>query len=221
MRPSRLALSASAALLAAGCGATSAAPAVPAHRRAATYAGSAPTIDSLAATAQARYDEEVRGGPVHRQLSRVNSDPSLLRALETSNRAALRAAALRLQKQPGHVSRLRVLRGNRPLVDVGVPFCVAGSRSTLRAPDGTVLGTLEISIQDEIGFVRYMHRNYPVDVVVRGPGGLTRSSLPAATQARLPRSGAVTLAGRRYQVRAFDRRALDDQPVTAWILTRA
>jgi hypothetical protein len=92
---------------------------------------------------------------------------------------------------------------------------------TLRDSHGRSLGTLQVSIQDEIGFVRYMHRNYPVDVVVRGRGAAhVRSSLPAAQNAHLPAAGAVTLAGKRYQVGSFAAKALGGEPVTAWILER-
>ena len=48
------------------------------------------------------------------------------------------------------------------------------------------LGTLQLSIQDVIGYVKYMHRNYHVDVVVRGRGaGHVRTSLPAAASMSL------------------------------------
>ncbi|MEO8687583.1 MAG: hypothetical protein ABI611_05115 [Solirubrobacteraceae bacterium] len=208
-----------AALLAvaiAGCGTVAATPLIPRGRPA---GGAVPGVaDRLAATARQRYDEEVRGGAVHTQLNRAASDPALLRALRIGDAAGLKLAATRLQKQPGHISRLRIRNGSGGLVDVGVPFCVAGSRTMLRAPDGKPLGTLEVSVQDEIGFVRYMHRNYPVDVLVRGAGGEVRTSLSAARGVKLPVKGPVTIAGRRYDVRSFSRMALDAEPVTVWIL---
>jgi hypothetical protein len=72
-----------------------------------------------------------------------------------------------------------------------------------------------------IGFVRYMHRNYPVDVVVRGRGtDHVRTSLPAALDVRLPDAGTATVAGTRYQVRSFPQTALGGEPVKAWILQR-
>jgi hypothetical protein len=114
-----------------------------------------------------------------------------------------------------HVSRLQILRAGSRLVDTGVPFVVDGPHTTLPGGD-----TLRISIQDEIGFVRLIHRHNPVDVVVRGQGGQVRSSLPAAATASLPPSGRVTIAGVRYDVRSFTRTALGGQPVQVWILSR-
>jgi hypothetical protein len=102
------------------------------------------------------------------------------------------------------------------VVDAGVPFVVDGPHVTL--PGGY---TLRISIQDEIGFVRLIHRHHAVDVVVRGQGsGHVRSSLPAAATATLPRSGPTTIAGVRYDVRSFSRTALGGEPVQIWILGR-
>jgi hypothetical protein len=66
-----------------------------------------------------------------------------------------------------------------------------------------------------------MHRNYPVDVVVRGSGSAhVRSSLPAAANVQLPNSGTVTVAGKRYQVGSFQAKALGGETVRAWILQR-
>jgi hypothetical protein len=84
-----------------------------------------------------------------------------------------------------------------------------------------VAGTLQLAIQDEIGFVRFMHRNYGVDVVVRGrvPGHV-RTSLPAAASASLPAAGSVRIAGQRYRVTSFRDHAWDGEPVTVSILQR-
>jgi hypothetical protein len=98
---------------------------------------------------------------------------------------------------------------------------MAPSQMTLRGTGGHALGTLQVSIQDEIGFVRFMHRNYPVDIVVRGQGPAhVRSSLPAAAQANLPSRGPVTISGRRYVVRSLHEVALAGEPVTAWVLVK-
>jgi hypothetical protein len=92
---------------------------------------------------------------------------------------------------------------------------------TLRGPGGRNLGTLQVSIQDEIGFVRLIHRHNPVDVVVRGlRGGQVETSLPAAARVRLPSSGTVTIAGRRYRVISFREIAWNNAPVAVSILEK-
>jgi hypothetical protein len=114
---------------------------------------------------------------------------------------------------------MRILKGSRVVAETGVPFVVAPVQMTLHGPGGRTLGTLQISIQDEIGFVRLMHRHHPVDVVVRGQrAGHVTSSLPAAARVKLPSAGSVTIAGQRYRVSSFQQKAWDDEPVTISIL---
>jgi hypothetical protein len=198
----------------------------PALVQAAAYppgTGPAP-IDHLTAVAKQRYATEVGGGMAQGTLHRVARDPQLVRALAAGNLTQMRAyvrSAFNRVWYHWHVSRLRIVRGTNMLVDVGVPFVVAPSQMTLHGSKGAPLGTLQVSIQDEIGFVRYMHRNYPVDVVVRGQGAAhARTSLPAALDVRLPDSGTATVAGSRYQVRSFTQTALGGEPVKVWILQR-
>jgi hypothetical protein len=182
------------------------------------------SIDRLAAVAKHRYSKEVRGTEVHAALRRVASDPLLLGALQSGDMARLRSYVRGTFDRVWyhwHVSRLRIGRGSRMMIDVGVPFVVAPSQLALRDVRGGSLGTLQVSIQDVIGFVRFMHRNYPVDVVVRGRGPAhVRTSLPAARNAHLPDSGTAIVAGNRYQVRSFRETALGGEPVKAWILQR-
>lgn len=210
-----------------GSGVAAAAAAPPAsHHAAATTTPShrVTTIDRLARTARRRYSTEVHGGVVFGTLHRVGRDPTLLRTLRSGNLQATRAY---VQRQFAavwyhwHASRVRVLKGSRVVADAGVPFVVAPAHMTLRGAGGRALATLEVSIQDEIGYVRYMHRNYHVEVVVRGRGAAhVRTSLPAAARAQLPSRGPVTIAGRRYLVRSFHETALGGEPVTVSILAK-
>ncbi|MEA2246019.1 MAG: hypothetical protein QOH46_548 [Solirubrobacteraceae bacterium] len=215
---------------AAAAGAAPAAAANPATTPPTTVAASragaaAPAIDHLTAVARRRYAVEVHGGVAIGTAHRVARDPTLLRTLQSGNVAATRAYVRR--EFPAvwyhwHVSRMRIRKGSKVVAETGVPFVVAPSQVTLRSSGGRTLGTLEVSVQDEIGFVRFMHRNYPVDVVVRGKGAAhVRTSLPAATHANLPSRGPVTIAGRPYLVRSFHETAWNGEPVTVWILTKA
>lgn len=211
----------------AACGAApSAAPhadtsaaAVPA-RETLTAAAARPTIDRLVHTARGRYATEADGTAVHRQLARVARDGRLLRALRGNGLAGLHAAVTReLYTHGAHIVRIRVSRGGRTLADVGGPFVVAAARGPLRDTAGATIGTLEISIQDVIGFVRYMHRNHHVDVLVRGRGaGHMQTSLAAAARVPLPASGTTTVGGRAYAVRSFSERGFAGEPLRVWVL---
>jgi hypothetical protein len=179
-------------------------------------------IDRLAIVARRRYSDEVTGSAVHKQLRRVAADPVLLRALSSGNLAALRAEVRFQDATPhAHISRLRVVHGSRVLADAGVVFPVAPAQTALHDAHGHVLATLQLCIQDVIGYVKYLHRNVHVDVVVRGHGaGRVRTSLPAAASMTLPSSGPVTIGGRRYLVRFFTEHGLAGETLRIWILKR-
>jgi hypothetical protein len=182
-------------------------------------------IDRLVRAARFRYGQEVYGSAAHQQLSMVARDPRLRAALGSGDRAFLRAYVRSEYKRVWyhqHVSYLRIVRGSQILAETGVPFAVAPSQTALRDAHGRRLGTLQVSIQDEIGFVRYMHRNFPVQIVVRGRGpGHVLSSLPAAGAMTLPRHGTVDIGGRRFAVGSFHATAFGGEPVTIWVLAGA
>jgi hypothetical protein len=183
-------------------------------------------IDGMLATARAVYDGQVRGAHSLAVLHRVGSDPVLLRDLQAHQLAAARAyVAHQFPKvwYHWHVSRLRVMQGNQLVSELGVPFVLPPSQMTLRGAGGAPVGTLQVSMQDEIGFVRLIHRHHPfVQVVIRGQGAShLRTSMHAAALVKLPASGSVRLAGRRYLVRSFNEPSWDGGPVTIWILAPA
>ena len=204
--------------------ATPAPSAAPASATTATAPSVAP-IDRLMDVARRRYAVEVHGGVAIGTARRVARDPTLLRTVQSADGAATRTYVRR--QFPAvwyhwHVSRLRVRKGSAVVAEAGVPFVVAPTQVTLRSSGGRTVGTLEVSVQDVIGFVRFMHRNYPVDVVVRGKGAAhIRTSLPAAAHANLPSRGPVTIAGRRYLARSFHETAWNREPVTVWVLAKA
>jgi hypothetical protein len=176
-------------------------------------------VDRIASAAERQYRRETSGAVIRADLHRIAGEAGLRSAARSGNVASLKAYVN--QRFPNvwyhqHISRLQILRAGKIIVDAGVPFVVDGPSVTLPGGD-----TLRISIQDEIGFVRLIHRHNPVEVVVRGQGaGHVRSSLPAAATASLPSGGQTTIAGVRYQVHSFRRTALGGEPVQIWILGR-
>ena len=171
--------------------------------------------DTLAGVARRIYRQEAGGAVGHAAVKRIARDRALVAALRSGSRTALRAAALRQLFNPGkHVVRLSITRGGRTLTDVGGRFVVAPARLRLRG------AVLEASMQDVIGYVKLVHRLAGVDVVVRGAPGHVEGSLPAAAHTRLPATGSVTVAGRRYVVRSFRERGYDGEQLRVWILSR-
>jgi hypothetical protein len=175
--------------------------------------------DTLAGVAQRIYRQEVRGDVGHAAVKRIARDRALLAALNTGNRTALRAAALRQLFNPGkHVVRLSVVRKGQTLTNVGGAFVVAPATLVLRARNGAELGVLEASVQDVIGYVKLVRRLTGAHIVVRGDAGHGESSF-ADPPAALPASGTTTIAGHPFVVRSFHEIGYGGEQLTVWILT--
>jgi hypothetical protein len=208
----------------AGCG-TMAASTAARHSTAPRSTGSS-RIDQVTSAAKQLYSAEVRGTHAIDTMAGVGNDPRLLGLLGSGHTAAVRAFVAREYRRVWyhwHVSYLSIRRGPRTVTSIGVPFVLPGPKMTLRGAGGGALGTLRISMQDEIGFVRLMRRIHPsVQVVIRGRGPThLRTSLHSSASAKLPSSGTATIGGRRYLVRSFHEVAWGGEPVTIWILAGA
>ena len=181
--------------------------------------GSAAThLHAVLRAARYRYDQERVGLAVHVAFRRVEHDGALARALRAGD---LRTAQARAdQLLIGHVVRIRIRSGSRVLVDANPSsFAVGGPRHSLRV-NGRTLGQMEVSIQDVVGFIKLVHEYDGGDAVVRGSRGQARSSL-ATTPSSLPRSGCVSIAGRRYAVDAFAERGFASERLTVWVVAPA
>jgi hypothetical protein len=205
---------------------------VTAAQAAAEIARARSRIEGVVQVARATYDNEVRGPKLAVELARIARDPILLGFLNRGDRAGAQAAAEAQLRGPidhlAHVTRIGVVRGSRVLVNAtvnadGVFVVAPGSRAlTLH---GHPLGTLLVSIQDVTGFVKLVHNLTGAEIVARGASGRVRTSLAPAANVRLPSSGRVTIAGRRYAVRSFREIAwgnepLGGEPLTVWVLVR-
>jgi hypothetical protein len=212
------------ALLAAGCGAvqggataTSVATATPAPSDVAQI-----RADAYAVVAKRVYHEEAAGPEGRRNAARIARDQRFLRALQSGNAAAIRAAALHELFLPvKHVVRIRVVRGGRTIVDVGGTF-VSGSEGTeLRAPNGADLGRLDVSMQDILGLTKLVRRFTPAEIVVRGRPGHVLASPPGLANVTMPDSGRVAIDGRQWAVSSFTRTGFAGEPLRISVLVPA
>jgi hypothetical protein len=171
------------------------------------------------------YYGETQGPRLLEQLGRLARDPLMLSALAKGDAPAAQAEAdaqlYSTLNHTAHVTRIAVLRGSHALVNAtinanGVFVCAPGVR-VLRL-HGRPLGTLLVSIQDVVGFVKLIHRLVHVQAVVRGASGLVRTSLPAAAHVSLPASGRVTIASRSYLAQSFSEVGWGGEPLTVWVL---
>jgi hypothetical protein len=212
-----LALAAAGVAAIAGCGAA----------RASSVSRETPTpsqvavIDHLTAVARHQYQAEITGSHAIQTLHSVGRDPTLLRLLAVHDLGGARtyiSNEFRRVWYHWHVSRMRVSQASTKVSEVGVPFVIPASHMTLRYGRRDV-GTLSVSMQDEIGMVRLLHRWYPkLQILIRGSRGELRTSFHSAALVRLPASGTVRVEGVRYLVRSFREPAWGGETVTIWLL---
>jgi hypothetical protein len=219
-RPAPRTLALAAATTAAALVAVRPAVAAPASRGSCATPGAQGRVAGAVAFAERRYALEADGAAVHAALARAAADRVLVDAVAAGRLAAAGAEALRLVGSHLHITAVRVLRAGRVIVaTTRYPFDVAGAQTTLRDRRGAVLGTLQLTIQDVVGFIRLVHEFTGAAVVVRGAAGEVRSSFAAGLGGgRLPASGCATLAGRAYAVRSFGERAFGGEPLTISVL---
>lgn len=182
-------------------------------------------IARVVAVAQHLYANEVDGGRVHTDLRLVAGDRAFLNDLASGNLEGAQTEALLAMKRNGarHITRVSVVDGTQVLVNAVLNnnggFVVAPLERQLRVK-GRNLGTLMVSVQDIIGYIKLIHVDTGADALVRGSSGQVRTTLPAAAPVTLPSAGSVTIAGRPYHVRSFRVWGWKAEALTVWVLVR-
>jgi hypothetical protein len=218
-RSGLLAVVGSLMVLLCACGGSSADPDAVVSRASAPV----PTLDRAVAIARRVYGNEVNGGRVHFDWHLVASDTVLLEALSRGDLATAQAEAhTEMTGNRGrHITRVTVVSGGRAIVNAvwnaNGAFVVAPMRQAITFR-GRQLGSLLVSVQDVVGFVKLAHTFTGDGIVVRGSSGQVRASSPALAHAVLPRSGTVQVAGRRYQLASFQVRGWPDETLTVYVL---
>ncbi|MHB8492807.1 MAG: hypothetical protein ACYDA6_11435 [Solirubrobacteraceae bacterium] len=177
------------------------------------------------------YWNELHGRRVHADLAFVARDRRLIELLARGQLGAAQAEAhhLLVGFPIRHITRISLVRSGHVLINavwnVNGSF-VASPLERRITFNGRPLGTLLVSVQDIIGYVKLIRAFTPAQALVRSAAGQVRTSLPAAQRIRLPRSGDVTIAGRPYLVssyttHAWGRGPLTREPLTVWLLLAA
>jgi hypothetical protein len=184
-------------------------------------------VDSAIARAKQIYEREVGGHRAYRDLRFIASDRVLLARLSRGEYAAAEAEA-RLQMinhARRHITRISVVRGGQAVLVNSLwnsnGFFVVSPVAQELSLRGADLGTLLVSTQDIVGYVKLVHRGTRAHIVVRGASGQTRSSLLGAARASLPASGTVALAGIEYDVGSFQLTGWAGEPMSVWVLVAA
>ena len=143
-------------------------------------------------------DEEHRGDTVSRARHSISADRVLARAVARGDAAAARREALVLLFNHEHIVRLRVLRAGRPLADVGGKLVLTPVFATLRV-GARVVGSVEFSVQDDMGYRLLTRRLVGIATVMRYRGRVLMANIGIGGRA-LPFRGTARIGGRRYLV---------------------
>lgn len=124
---------------------------------------------TIMAVAQRLYDNEAGGAATARVAHVVAHDPRLIAAVKADDAAALRAEIVHLfRDRTLHVVRIRATKADGTLVnDVGGPYVLAPATRAL--PGG---GRVTLSVQDDTGYIKLVHRFTGARVMLNAPGGI-------------------------------------------------
>ena len=163
--------------------------------------------------------EQASGG-VGRSLRHVAQLPAFRRAAASRDPVAIRAAIVQIFRDHRfHIVRVRLERGSRLLLDVGGPYVLAPASATVRAPDGRVAGRFTLSVQDDTGYIKLVHRFTGAAVQLRtAQGRLVPGSTLDPGPASIPAHGAVSYAGRSYRSLTFTGKAFPSGPLRISLL---
>ena len=125
-------------------------------------------------------------------------DPALAAALQRGDALAARSRAFELARQLG-LARVRLIRGNSQLVDLGTSSALAAGVANVRGP---ARGVVEVSTISAERFVESMTAPGVRIAVVRD-GRLLAGTLPPAIVRAPPQRATVTLDGTEYMLATF------------------
>ena len=176
--------------------------------------------DTVGLVGQRLFRAEQSGPDVLRVIRHVARDARFRRAVIGDNPAALRTAIVRFFRTRSlHVVRIRATTADGSLVnDVGGPFVLAPAFRALRDSTGSVVGSVTLSVQDDTGYIKLMHRFTGADVLLRTATGQVPGSSLSPGPDSLPTAGAISYLGRTFQVSGFQAQAFPDGPLAISLL---
>jgi len=153
------------------------------------------------------------------QVERVQHNTALLEAVALRDPLATQVAIDALLNQ--HIVRMRVSdAGGALLSDVGGPYVLAPVTAPLSV-GGRTIGSVELSIQDDEGYLRLAKRLADLDVLmymnINGRSQLVKNSL-GPTPGNVPASGSYSYRGHHFQVFTVTAQAFPSGPLTIRVL---
>ncbi len=178
-------------------------------------------LNAIAYAARNLMQGEAHGSAVARTLHRAAVDPAFRSAVVAGDPVALRAAIVGLFRDHRfHIVRVRAWQGARLIDDVGGPYALSPAAGTISAPGGAVAGRFMLSVQDDTGFIKLVHRFTGAEVVLHTSAGTVPGSNLSPGPAFVPGLGTVTYHGVVYHSYGFTGTAFPSGTLDVTLLMR-
>jgi hypothetical protein len=142
---------------------------------------------------------EAQGATAQLALKHAAKTPAFRRAIASGSPAAVRAAIIGFFRDSRfHIVRVRAWKGSHLITDVGGPYVLSPASATIPGA-----GRVMLSVQDDTGFIKLMHRFTGAEVVLHAgaktvPGSNLSPGPPYASGLT-----SVTYHGRPYRAYGF------------------
>ena len=145
-------------------------------------------------------DAESTGGSAQLTLRHAAKNAAFRRAIASGSPAAVRAAIIGFFKDSRfHIVRVRAWKGSQLITDVGGPYVISPASATIPG-----VGRFMLSIQDDTGYIKLMHRFTGADVVLHQRGVTVPGSNLSPGPPYAPGLTSVTYRGHTYRMYGFE-----------------
>ena len=147
---------------------------------------------------------EAQGPTATQALKHAAGTPAFRRAIAAGDPTAVRAAIIGFFRDSRfHIVRVRAWKGTRLITDVGGPYVLSPASAAIRGPGGQIVGRFMLSVQDDTGFIKLMHRFTGADVVLHAGATTVPGSNLSPGPPFAPGLQSVTYRGRRLRAYGF------------------
>jgi hypothetical protein len=163
-------------------------------------------MNTIASVGRKLVAAESNGPGVAHSLRYAARLPSMRQGIAARDKSKIHAAILTIFRNHRlHIVRVRTFDPSGHLIfDLGGPHVLAPARTQVKGPHGGgVVGSLELAVQDDTGYIKLMQRFTRVAVILHERSRLVPGSSFRWTGGKLPVSGTVNFHGGRFRVRSF------------------
>ena len=148
-------------------------------------------------------------------------DPAFRSAVAAGDPAAVRAAIVGLfRNNRFHIVRVRAWRGTHLINDVGGPYVLSPATGTIAGPGGAVAGRFMLSVQDDTGFIKLVHRFTGAEVILHTGTATVPGSTLSPGPAFVPGLSTVSYRGVAYRSYGFTGTAFPSGKLDVSLLVR-